>query len=61
MPMSEFPKSSYFDKFPRGCCGDTSKLFSKFLSSKGIETFYVWGMRNGYSHAWVEYEEIIMI
>ncbi|MGG0793795.1 hypothetical protein ABE137_07285 [Brevibacillus laterosporus] len=61
MPMSEFPKSLYFDRFPIGCCGDSSKLFSKFLSSKGIKAYYVWGIRDDeYSHAWLEYDDIII-
>ncbi|GED72596.1 hypothetical protein BRE01_62980 [Brevibacillus reuszeri] len=60
MPLSEFPRSSFFERFPRGCCGDTSTLFSKFLQSKGIETHYVWGMWGEYSHAWLELDDILI-
>ncbi|MFD0680371.1 MULTISPECIES: hypothetical protein [unclassified Paenibacillus] len=60
MPINEFPKSPFFDNFPTGCCGDTSNLFAKFLSSKGFVASYVWGLRKEQSHAWLEYKNIII-
>ncbi|MGD8190199.1 hypothetical protein ACQCN2_09470 [Brevibacillus ginsengisoli] len=60
MGIDEFPQSSFFENFPRGCCGDTSDLFAKFLSSHGISTYYVWGLKSEQSHAWLEYEDIII-
>lgn len=60
MPISEFPQSWWFSNYPKGCCGDTCHLFSKFLKSKDIIVSYVWGMRKEQSHAWLEYDDIII-
>lgn len=61
LTTSEFPQSSFFENFPRGCCGDTSNLFAKYLSKKGIDALYVWGInQNDYSHAWLEYRGVII-
>ncbi|MFK7693310.1 transglutaminase domain-containing protein [Paenibacillus sp. HJGM_3] len=61
MPLNEFPNSSFFENFPRGCCGDTSHLFAKFLSNKGIQAHYVWGIdKEGRSHAWLEHNCVII-
>jgi hypothetical protein len=61
MSIEEFPNSNFFLNFPRGCCGDTSHLFAKFLSKRGISTKYVWGINsNDFSHAWLEYDDIII-
>jgi len=54
---SDFATSPWFENFPRGCCGDSSELLSKFLFDKGFETNYVWGMHRGQSHAWLEYHD----
>lgn len=50
----------FFEKFPRGCCGDTSDLLGHFLLEKGIETDYICGKcpaknhwENPQSHAWL--------
>lgn len=60
MPIDELPSSSFFESFPRGCCGDTSHLFAKYLASKGIESYYVWGLKGNQSHAWLEVDDIII-
>jgi hypothetical protein len=46
----------HFKDFPRGTCGDTSDILSKFLESHGIDNIeYVCGVfRDGKSHAWLE-------
>lgn len=56
MDISLFPNSSFFENFPKGCCGDASNLLSKYLSKHGIETEYVWGLKGEQSHAWLEYD-----
>lgn len=55
MGPSDFPNSSWFENYPRGCCGDTCNLFARFLAEKGIQAKYVWGVRGEQSHAWLEY------
>lgn len=41
--------------FPRGCCGNISELMGDYLNTVGIgEFFYVCGMKDGASHAWLE-------
>jgi hypothetical protein len=60
IPSEKFINSSWFNNYPRGCCGDTSDLFSKYLNSKGIEVIYVWGFKGEQSHAWLEYHDIII-
>lgn len=42
-----------FNRFPRGCCGDTCELLAEFLYSKEIDTIYVCGDDNGQTHAWL--------
>ena len=55
----DFDNDFSFDKFPRGCCGDTSELLAQFLLENGIRTFYVCGMynhnsfENSQTHAWL--------
>jgi hypothetical protein len=51
----------FFSDFPRGCCGNASDILGQWLSSKGItglET--VSGWRKETSHAWLEYEGLIL-
>lgn len=57
---NEYPNSSWFAVYPRGCCGDTSDLLAKYLSCKGIKAEYVWGMNDEMSHGWLEYEGYII-
>lgn len=55
MDISEFPNSTFFRNFPRGCCVDTSNLLAKYLSEHGIKTEHYWGINtSGQSHAWLE-------
>lgn len=51
----DFGESTWFSQFPRGCCGDTSQLLSKFLEENGIVTVFVNGVHNTQWHAWLEY------
>ncbi|MEW9699069.1 transglutaminase domain-containing protein [Paenibacillus sp. SI8] len=61
LEKSEFSSSTWFENFPRGCCGDTSDLFAKYLLTLGIQTEYVWGINSKrQSHGWLEYEDYIM-
>ena len=60
MDIEEFPNSSYFKDFPRGCCGDASNLLAKYLKENGFKTEYVCGMRGKQSHAWLEYMDLII-
>jgi hypothetical protein len=47
--------------FPRGCCGIISELMGDYLNTVGIgEFFYVCGMRDGASHAWLEINGLIV-
>ena len=48
-----FRKDISFDRFPRGCCGDTCYLLATFLRTKGVKTLYVWRDYHGQSHAWL--------
>lgn len=51
--LSSFPID--FREFPRGSCGRVSLLLSKYLQVHGYSGFeYVWGERDGRSHAWLE-------
>ncbi|MBU5313479.1 hypothetical protein KQI38_15765 [Tissierella carlieri] len=60
MDLDEFPDSCFLKNFPRGCCSDTCDLLSKFYASNGIKTFYVWGMYEERTHAWLKYEDYII-
>lgn len=60
MDINQFPNSGFFKNFQRGCCGDASNLLSKYLSTHGIKTVYVWGLKGEQSHAWLEYEDYII-
>lgn len=48
---NDFGESSWFSKFPKGCCGDTSELLSKYLFENGIVAEYVNGVNNSQWHA----------
>ena len=59
--ISEFSMSPWFKRFPRACCGDASNLLAKYLMVQhGIETTYVCGWHEGQSHAWLEYNSLII-
>ncbi|MBC2726029.1 MAG: transglutaminase domain-containing protein [Desulfosporosinus sp.] len=60
MEKDDFAKSDWFLRFPHGCCGDTSNLLSRFLRDNGISTEYVSGFRGNQSHAWLEYDNLII-
>lgn len=61
MGIENFPQSSFFKNFPRGCCGDTSNLLAKYLTEHNILAEYVWGINNnGQSHAWLESQGTII-
>jgi hypothetical protein len=50
-----------FREFPRGACGDAALLLGTFLKEQGEGSFqYVCGWREGYSHAWLEADGIII-
>ena len=47
--------------FPRGSCGDVSDMLGLFIREKlKVECEYVSGRSNGHSHAWLEYEGIVI-
>ncbi|MDZ4300185.1 MAG: hypothetical protein U1C13_00855 [Pseudomonas sp.] len=47
--------------FPRGCCGIISELMGDYLNTVGLgEFFYVCGMNDGASHAWLEVDGLIV-
>lgn len=48
-------------EFPLGSCGDTSDLLGMYLQqSLGIRTEYVAGWLDGRSHAWLEFEGLVI-
>ncbi|MEG1482939.1 MAG: hypothetical protein RSA57_03970 [Cetobacterium sp.] len=55
----DFDNDFSFNKFPRGCCGDTSELLAQFLLKNDIKTYYICGIyidspfKNNQSHAWL--------
>lgn len=58
----------FFDKFPRGCCGDTSDLLAQYLCDNGIQTVYVCGTYyygestyDSRSHAWLLVDDDIIV
>ena len=47
--------------FPRGCCGIISEHMGDYLNTVGIgKFFYVCGMKDGASHAWLEVDGLIV-
>jgi hypothetical protein len=47
--------------FPSGACGDASLLLAQFLHESGFGTaLYVRGLRDRYSHAWLELAGVIV-
>ena len=59
--VSNEKKIWYFSPFPRGWCGCVSRVLGAWLSEKypNEKFYYVCGRRNG-THAWIEYDEIIL-
>lgn len=63
--FSVMPIASNFLRFPKGCCGDTSVLLWKYLQIKFNGRFdryikYKCGIKKQ-SHAWLEYQDGIII
>jgi hypothetical protein len=57
------PKTLYItlQGFPRGACGDAALLLAKYLENQGYGQFnYILGNRDGYSHAWIQQEDLIV-
>lgn len=48
-------------EFPAGACGDASLLLAQFLEDLGFRgATYVAGLRDRYTHAWLELEDLIV-
>lgn len=48
------------DEFPRGSCGEVSKLLATYFRDHGCGIFrYFCGVRRGKSHAWLQKDDII--
>lgn len=48
-------------EFPAGSCSDASLLLAQFLEDSGFQgATYIAGLRDRYSHAWLELEDIII-
>jgi hypothetical protein len=60
LPDKDFGEAEWFLRFPRGCCGETSELLSKYLMENGVKTEYVWGVHGNQSHAWLEYNSYVI-
>ena len=55
--LSGFP----IDVFPRGACGEASRLLATYLREHGRGEFeYCFGLRPGKSHAWLRRDELIV-
>ena len=48
-----FVRSPAMQSFPKGSCGYVSDMLSEFLHYNGIDTLYVYGTYEDYSHAWL--------
>ncbi len=57
---NDYGESSWFSQFPKGCCGDTCELLSKYLFENGIEAEFVNGVNDFQWHAWLEYKGYII-
>jgi hypothetical protein len=50
-----------FAKFPKGSCGDVAPLLGKFLIDHGLgESTYMLGKRGKWSHAWLQFDNLIV-
>jgi len=51
----------HIQDFPRGCCGIISELMGDYFNTLEVgEFFYVCGMKEGASHAWLEVDRLIV-
>ena len=50
---NQFDRDLYFNRFPNGCCGDTSCLLAEFLRNEGVESIWCSTERGDWSHAWL--------
>lgn len=58
---AELSDFSYIKHFPHGCCGVVSLMLGAYLHSLGLnEHKYIYGERNGFSHAWLEYKAMVI-
>lgn len=59
--ISDEHKIPYFPPFPHGWCGCVSRVLGAWLTNSfpGNEFFYICGNQSG-SHAWIEYNGIIL-
>lgn len=58
-PVNQLPIS--FQNFPAGACGDATLLLGHYLKAQGLSASnYVLGMRDSYTHAWLQHGEIII-
>ena len=64
----ETDELNFFDRFPRGCCGDTSNLLAQYLCDNGIQTLYVSGTYyygestyDSQNHAWLLVDDDIIV
>ena len=49
------------DDFPYGCCGSVSEKLCELMEREGLSgATYKWGWRANQSHAWVEYDDLII-
>lgn len=47
--------------YPSGCCGIISELMGDYFNTLGVgEFFYVCGVKEGSSHAWLEVDGLIV-
>ncbi|WP_141505724.1 hypothetical protein [Paenibacillus luteus] len=60
MSIEFFPDSSFFSRFPSGCCGDSSHLLAKYFKDSGLSPYYVCGWKGSQSHAWIQVDNLII-
>jgi hypothetical protein len=49
------------DAFPRGACGDSALMLGQYLFESGLGKWqYRSGMRDGYTHAWIDQDGLIV-
>ena len=49
----EFGSDITFNRFPRGCCGDTCYLLAEYLKGFGVKTVWYSANRGRGTHAWL--------
>ena len=51
----------HFGNFPNGACGNTCSFLAQWLFFKGVsDVRYIYGQRDGRSHAWLEVGDYIV-